>query len=96
MTRTDLANAVYLRHGGISKAEAAQLVDAIFQIIKRRLVKRERVQIVNFGIFEVRTKRGREGRNPRTGEKIQIRQRRTLVFRPARYFQDAVQERVKV
>jgi integration host factor subunit alpha len=95
MTRTDLASAVYRRHGGLSKAEAAQLVDTIFDIIKRKLVERERVQIVNFGIFEVRNKRGREGRNPRTGEKIQIRQRRTLVFRPSQYFQEAVQERLK-
>ncbi|HEX9638604.1 MAG TPA: HU family DNA-binding protein [Acidobacteriota bacterium] len=95
MTRIELADAVYNRHGGLSKAEAADLVDVIFNIIKRRLVQHERVQIVNFGIFEVRNKRGREGRNPRTGEKIQIRQRRTLVFRPSRYFQDAVQERLK-
>jgi DNA-binding protein HU-beta len=92
LTRMDLADAVYSRHGGISKAEAAELVDTIFRLIKERLARHERVQIVNFGIFEVRSKRGREGRNPRTGERIKIKRRKALVFRPSRYFQNAVQQ----
>ena len=84
MTKADLARAIYDRHGGISNQEAQRIVDTIFETIKNRLLRGEEVRIVGFGSLEVVTRRTRRGRNPVTGEDIQLPERRALVFRPSR------------
>jgi nucleoid DNA-binding protein len=84
MTKADLARAIYDRHGGISNQEAQRIVDTIFETIKDRLLAGEEVRIVGFGSLEVVTRRTRRGRNPMTGEDIQLPERRALVFRPSR------------
>ena len=84
MTKADLARAIYDRHGGISNQEAQRIVDTIFETIKKRLLTGEEVRIVGFGSLEVVTRRTRRGRNPVTGEDIQLPERRALVFRPSR------------
>jgi nucleoid DNA-binding protein len=84
MTKADLARAVYDRHGGISNQEAQRIVDLIFTIIKRQLLNGEEIHIVGFGTLEVVERRSRRGRNPVTGEAIQLPARRALIFRPSR------------
>ncbi len=84
MTKADLARAIYERHGGISNQEAQRIVDLIFSIIKDRLLKGDEVHIVGFGSLEVVERRSRRGRNPITGEDIQLPERHALVFRPSR------------
>ncbi len=84
MTKADLARAIYDRHGGISNQEAQRIVDTIFETIKNRLLAGDEVRIVGFGSLEVVTRRTRRGRNPMTGEDIQLPERRALVFRPSR------------
>ena len=84
MTKADLARAIYDRHGGISNQEAQRIVDLIFETIKQRLLQGDEVHIVGFGSLEVVTRRARRGRNPVTGEDIQLPERHALVFRPSR------------
>jgi nucleoid DNA-binding protein len=84
MTKADLARAVYERHGGISLQDAQRIVDGIFTIIKQQLLDGERVHIVGFGTLEIVTRRPRRGRNPATGETIELPAKRALVFRPSR------------
>lgn len=84
MTKADLARAIYDRHGGISNQEAQRIVDLIFETIKNQLLSGEEVRIVGFGTLEVVARRSRRGRNPVTGEEIQLPARRALVFRPSR------------
>jgi nucleoid DNA-binding protein len=84
MTKADLARAVYERHGGISLEDSQQIVDQIFAIIKRQLLEGKRVHIVGFGTLEVVMRRARRGRNPATGETIELPAKRALVFRPSR------------
>lgn len=84
MTKADLARAIYDRHGGISNQEAQRIVDLIFETIKNRLLSGDEVHIVGFGSLEVVTRRTRRGRNPVTGEDIQLPERQALVFRPSR------------
>lgn len=84
MTKADLARAIYDRHGGISNQEAQRIVDIIFETIKTRLLDGDEVRIVGFGSLEVVTRRSRRGRNPVTGEALQLPERRALVFRPSR------------
>ncbi len=84
MTKADLARMVYERHGGLTKREALRLVDLMFDVMKNRLVEGENVRIVGFGSLEVVDRKPRRGRNPITGEEIQLESRRALVFRPSR------------
>ena len=84
MTKAELARAVYQRHGGISNQEARRIVDLVFDTIKGQLLKGEEIHIVGFGTLEVVQRRSRRGRNPVTGEAIQLPERRALIFRPSR------------
>jgi nucleoid DNA-binding protein len=84
MTKADLARAVYKRHGGISLQDSQRIVDLIFAIVKQQLLDGSRVHIVGFGTLEVVKRRARRGRNPATGETIELPAKRALVFRPSR------------
>lgn len=94
LTKADLINVVYDRHGGLTKDEAAEIVDAIFSTVKKSLGRGRTVRIQNFGTFEITSRKGRTGVNPVSGEKIFIRPQKGLSFRPARRLKDVlVQQR---
>ncbi len=82
MTKADLIEAVYSKVG-ISKKESADLVEMVFDCMKDTLAKGEKIKISGFGNFLVREKRSRMGRNPQTGETMEICARRVLTFRPS-------------
>jgi len=82
MTKAELIEAVYSKVG-ISKKESADLVEMIFDTMKETLSKGEKIKISGFGNFVVREKRSRMGRNPQTGESMEISARRVLTFRPS-------------
>jgi len=84
MTKSDLTEAVYRVHGGLSRREAAEIVEGILAAMKGSILQGSRVQISGFGCFEVVKRRSRRGRNPQTGEVIAIGSRRRLVFRPSK------------
>jgi nucleoid DNA-binding protein len=84
MTKADLARIVYLRHGGFTYRDALRLVDLLFDLVKLHLQQGESVHIVGFGTLEVVSRKPRRGRNPVTGEPIELEGHRALVFRPAR------------
>ena len=64
-------------------AEAADLVELVFDTLKGTLAQGQKIKISGFGNFVVREKRARVGRNPQTGESIEITARRVLTFRPS-------------
>jgi nucleoid DNA-binding protein len=84
MTKADLVDVVYQLHGGLTKDEAAEIVDTIFRTVKTSLRDGRTVKIKNFGTFEVMARPGRTGVNPVSGEKIFIEPHKGLSFRPAR------------
>lgn len=90
ITKADLVDVVYDRHGGLTKDEAAQIVDVIFRTVKVSLADGRPVRIKNFGTFEVTARPGRVGVNPVSGEKIFIRPHKGLSFRPARRLMDVM------
>ena len=89
-TKADLIDAVYERHGGLTKDEAAEIVDTIIKTVKTSLRRGRTVRIKNFGTFEVTARPGRVGVNPVSGEKIFIRPHKGLSFRPARRLMDVM------
>lgn len=82
LTRADLYEAVY-RKVGLSRSESSELVESVLDSITDALVKGESVKLSSFGTFNVRSKRQRVGRNPKTGEEVPITPRRVMVFRPS-------------
>lgn len=75
---------------GISKAEAGRAVDAIITAITKALKGGKQVSLVGFGTFGVKKRAARLGRNPRTGEEIQIRASKVPGFRAGKALKDAV------
>jgi len=82
MTKVDIVENIYEKVG-FSKKEVAKIVEYIFDIIKETLVKEDKIKISGFGNFVVRKKRSRRGRNPQTGNDIEISARRILTFKPS-------------
>lgn len=83
MTKAEIVENVYERVGGFSKREAAELVDAVFEEMKKTLSRGEDIKISGYGKFVVREKSMRMGRNPQTGTPIPITARRVLTFKPS-------------
>ena len=82
MTKADIVEALYEKVG-FSKKEAADLVELVFDTIKNTLAQDQKIKISGFGNFVAREKEPRIGRNPQTGESIEISARRVLTFRPS-------------
>jgi len=81
MTKADIADVVYEKVGGFSKKEAIDIVETVFETVKKTLEKGEKIKISGFGNFVVRDKKARPGRNPQTGKEITISARRVLTFK---------------
>ena len=79
LTKADLG-AMLFDQLGVNKREAGDLVDAFFAIITARLAAGEDVKLADFAGFQVRLKAPRPGRNPRTGEEVEIARRRVVTF----------------
>ena len=88
MTKQDLVNEV--AEVGITKKEAADAVNAVFDTIKDALAKGEKVSLVGFGSFSVKKREAREGRNPRTGKPLKIAAKTVPVFKAGKALKDAV------
>lgn len=73
---------------GLSQADAGAAVDAVFETISNTVKSREQVAIAGFGTFSAKTRAAREGRNPATGEKIQIKEKTSAAFKPATALKD--------
>lgn len=81
LTKADLAERLY-EELGFNKREAKELVEMFFNEIRDSLEDNEHVKMSGFGNFELREKKERPGRNPKTGEEIPITARRVVTFRP--------------
>lgn len=74
----------------VSKAQAWKTIDATFGAIQKSLKKGQKVTLIGFGNFLVRKRKGRTGRNPRTGETIKIKPRKVPAFAPGAGLKKAV------
>ena len=89
MKKTDIIDAV-AASADISKAAAARAVDAVTDSIAKSLKAGDQVSMAGFGTFSVKHRAARQGRNPRTGETIQIAASKSPGFKPSKAFKDAV------
>ncbi len=81
LTKAEMAERLF-EELGVNKREAKELVEQFFEEIRLSLEANEQVKISGFGNFDLRDKKQRPGRNPKTGEEIPIKARRVVTFRP--------------
>ena len=89
MNKTELIAAV-AEKAGLTKKDAERVVNATIESITENLVKGDKVNVSGFGIFEVKTREARVGRNPRTKETIQIPATKLPAFKASKTLKDAV------
>ena len=89
MNKTELVKAVSTQ-AELTQKDAAKVVDALFETISNTLAKEEKVQLIGFGTFEVRDRAARKGRNPQTGEEIDIAASKVPAFKPGKELKEAV------
>ena len=89
MTKAELIEEVAERTQA-TKRDVTNVVDTLMDSIKNALKKGEKVQLIPFGSFEVRKRKAREGRNPKTGEQLVIAARSVPAFHPGKDLRDSV------
>ncbi len=89
MNKSELIQAV-VEKTGLTKKDSASAVDAMFDGISDILAKGDKVQLIGFGTFEVRSRQAREGRNPATGETIKIAASKAPAFKAGKALKDMV------
>ena len=90
MNKNELIGAV-ADASGLSRSDATKAVEGVFDTITRTLSKGDEVRLVGFGTFSVAKRKASTGRNPRTGEPMQIKATSQPKFRPGKVLKDAVQ-----
>ena len=90
MNKTELISKV-AEKSGMTKKDTEKVVNEVFDVISDQLAKEDKVQLIGFGTFEVRERAAREGRNPSTGEVIQIEATKVPAFKAGK----ALKEKVK-
>ncbi len=83
MTKAELVNAIASKTG-MTKADSNKALSAVFSSMKEALKDGERVRIPGFGTFRVGERKARKGRNPRTGETINIAANKFVKFKPGK------------
>jgi DNA-binding protein HU-beta len=89
MNKTELVKAVAER-AELTQKDAAKVLDALFDTITQTLAKEEKIQLIGFGTFEVRDRAARKGRNPQTGEEIEIAASKVPAFKAGKELKEAV------
>ncbi len=91
MNKSELVAAVAAK-AGITKKDAESAVNAVIDSITEALTENDKVQLVGFGTFEVRSRDAREGRDPRTGDVIDIPASKSPAFKAGKALKDAVNQ----
>ena len=86
MTKKDMVKAI-ADAMGLTQVQAREMVQRVFAGITETLLNEGRIELRNFGVFEVRKRKPRRARNPRTGEKVWVPERMVVTFKPGREIQ---------
>ena len=89
MTKIDIIKNVNEKLG-FSKKDSAAIVESVFDVMKENLSRGEKIKISGFGNFVVKKKNSRRGRNPQTGQEIEITSRRVLNFKASQVLRRAL------
>ncbi len=91
LTKKDIVNSIYMQIG-FSKKISETLLEDIFELILNNLIEDKKVKIAKFGTFELRKKKERIGRNPKTKENKIISARNVILFKPSKEFKKFINQ----
>ena len=89
MTKADLVDEV-IRVSNLSKKHAEIMVNTVFESIVEALQKEDKIELRGFGSFRVRHRRSRQGRNPKTGDRVDVPQKRIPYFKPGKELKELI------
>ncbi|MFS0907488.1 HU family DNA-binding protein [Priestia aryabhattai] len=89
MNKMELVSAVATK-SELTKQDSRKAVDALFETISNTLAKEEKIQLIGFRTFEVRDRAARTGRNPQTGEEVDIPASKVAAFKAGKELKQAV------
>ncbi len=89
MTKAEFVSRL-AKYAGLTKAQAESAINGFMEIVKEELSRGGNITLVGFGTFEVVERAGRKGRNPRTGDVIEIKPTKVPKFRPGKGLKEAV------
>lgn len=92
MTKSELVESISLKLRGLSKTEVEIIVDTLFNKITDALKKGNRIELRGFGTFEVRHRRARQGRNPKSGASVYVKNRCVPFFKVGKELRDRVND----
>ena len=90
MTRKEIVRSIS-EDLGLTQLQTKQIVQKVFQAILNTLAEEGRVELRNFGVFEVKRRGPRRARNPRTGEKVSVPEKSVVTFKPGQTMQQRVE-----
>ena len=93
-TKKEIAAAVAEKLN-ITQLEAKEVVQNVLNCIAETLVEERRVELRNFGVFEVRTRAARNARNPKTGASVKVKERHVATFKAGKTLTEAIQDKKK-
>tara|TARA_B100000029_G_C17388751_1_gene892584 strand:+ start:445 stop:738 length:294 start_codon:yes stop_codon:yes gene_type:complete len=89
LTKKEIINSIYMQLG-FSKNLIENILEDIFEILLETLKEKGKVKVTNFGTFELRHKKSRIGRNPKTKEKAIISERNVILFKPSKFLKNKI------
>jgi nucleoid DNA-binding protein len=95
VTKKEMAKAIAAEMG-LLQTQALEMVQRVFDGITETLVQEGRIELRNFGVFEVKKRKPRKARNPRTGEKVKVPSKLVVTFKPGREMEQRVGKLKKV
>ena len=91
----DRANKEKLMKGSLTQLATKEIVQWTFEAIIETLVKEGRIELRNFGVFEVKQRKPRKARNPRTGDRVDVAAKNVVTFQPGKTMEKRVREEAK-
>src|SRR5947209_8502530 len=91
MTKKDLVIFLAEKHG-LPRSQVRDAVQMIIEDIIATLIREGRIELRNFGVFQVKKRKARRARNPRTGEQVEVAERLVVTFKPGREMEDRIYE----
>ena len=89
MTKADLVDAVS-RVTELNRKDSEIIVESLFESIVKALKSGDKLEVRGFGSFRIRERRARQGRNPKTGEKVNVPEKRVPYFKPSKELKDLI------
>ena len=89
MTKKDMTKSIAVEMG-LTQVQAQEVIQRVFDGITETLLNEGRIELRNFGVFEVKKRKPRKARNPRTGEKVSVPAKRVVTFKPGREMEGRV------